>query len=152
MKLYLDSCCYNRPYDDQTQERIHLEAEAVLAIISKTKENNDEIIGSAALDFELQQITDNEKQEKVEDFYEQAIDRKVEYSNAIFERVKELSKQTNIRTLDRFHLCFAENAGVDILLTTDDKFEKACLKLNLNMKIINPLDFLMEAIRNEYNN
>jgi hypothetical protein len=24
MKLYLDSCCYNRPYDDQTQKRIHL--------------------------------------------------------------------------------------------------------------------------------
>jgi hypothetical protein len=23
MKLYLDNCCYNRPYDDQTQERIH---------------------------------------------------------------------------------------------------------------------------------
>jgi hypothetical protein len=35
MKLYLDNCCYNRPYDDQTQERIHLEGEAVLAIISQ---------------------------------------------------------------------------------------------------------------------
>jgi hypothetical protein len=42
MKLYLDSCCYNRPYDDQTQERIHLEGEAVLAIIHKGKENNNE--------------------------------------------------------------------------------------------------------------
>jgi hypothetical protein len=37
MKLYLDSCCYNRPYDDQTQERIHLEGEAVLAIIHRGK-------------------------------------------------------------------------------------------------------------------
>jgi hypothetical protein len=49
-------------------------------------------------------------------------------------------------------LCFAENAGVDVLLTTDDKFEKACSKLNLNMKVINPLDLLMEAVRNEYDN
>ena len=52
MKLYLDNCCYNRPYDDQTQERIHLEGEAVLAIINKCKQNNDEIIGSPVLDIE----------------------------------------------------------------------------------------------------
>lgn len=33
MKLYLDNCCYNRPFDDQTQDRIHLESEAVLALL-----------------------------------------------------------------------------------------------------------------------
>lgn len=26
MTVYLDNCCYNRPFDDQTQERIHLES------------------------------------------------------------------------------------------------------------------------------
>jgi hypothetical protein len=41
MKLYLDNCCYNRPYDDQTQERIHLEGEAVLVIINKYKQNEN---------------------------------------------------------------------------------------------------------------
>jgi predicted nucleic acid-binding protein len=45
-----------------------------------------------------------------------------------------LSKGTIIRTLDRFHLAFAENANVDVLLTTDDKFEKACSKINLKGK------------------
>jgi predicted nucleic acid-binding protein len=151
MKLYLDSCCYNRPYDDQTQERIHLEGEAVLAIIHKVRENNDEIIGSPVLDFELKQITDNEKQEKVKDFYEQTIDKEIGYNDDIFKRIKELAEQTNIRTLDRFHLCFAENAGVNVLLTTDDKFEKACSKLNLNVRVMNPLNFLMEVIKNENN-
>lgn len=33
MKVYLDNCCYNRPFDDQTQERIHLESEAILMIL-----------------------------------------------------------------------------------------------------------------------
>lgn len=28
MKIYLGSCCYNRPFDDLTQERIYLESEA----------------------------------------------------------------------------------------------------------------------------
>jgi predicted nucleic acid-binding protein len=150
MKLYLDSCCYNRPYDDQTQERVHLEGEAVLAIIYKRKENNNEIIGSPALDFELKQIADSEKQEKVKDFYEQTINKEIGYNSGIYKRVKELSEQTNIRALDRFHLCFAESAGADVLLTTDDKFEQACARLHLNVRVMNPLNFLMEAIRNEY--
>ncbi len=34
MKIYLDVCCFNRPFDDQTQEKIHLEAEAVFIILS----------------------------------------------------------------------------------------------------------------------
>lgn len=32
MKVYLDNCCYNRPYDDQTQIRISLETQAKLYI------------------------------------------------------------------------------------------------------------------------
>jgi predicted nucleic acid-binding protein len=150
MKLYLDNCCYNRPYDDQSYERIHLEEEAVLAIINKCEQAGNEIIGSPALDIEIEQIENIEKQEKVKNFYEQTIYKKIEYNSGILKRVKELSEQSNIRTLDRFHLSFAEYAGVDVLLTTDDKFEKVCSKLNLNIKVINPLKFLLEAMRNEH--
>ena len=28
MRVYLDNCCYNRPYDEQVQLRIRLETEA----------------------------------------------------------------------------------------------------------------------------
>lgn len=30
--IYLDNCCYNRPYDDQSQIRINLETQAKLYI------------------------------------------------------------------------------------------------------------------------
>jgi hypothetical protein len=33
----------------------------------------------------------------------------------------------------------------------DDKFEKACLKLNLNIKVLNPRKYLTEGIKNEHN-
>jgi predicted nucleic acid-binding protein len=148
MKLYLDNCCFNRPYDDQTQERIHLEGEAILAIINKCERNNDEIIGSPVLDFEVGQASNIEKCDKVKNLYEQTINRKFEYNMNILKRVKELSKATTIRALDRFHLAFAENANVDVLLTTDDKFEKACSKIHLKIKVMNPLNFLLEAMEN----
>ena len=146
MKLYLDNCCYNRPYDDQTQEKIHMEGEAILTIINRCKQNMNEIIGSPVLDLEIDQIDDIEKREKVKNFYDQTITKKVDYTIKILERVRELSEQTNVRTLDRFHLSFAEISEVDILLTTDTKFEKACSKLNLKIKIMNPLKYLMEVM------
>jgi hypothetical protein len=32
MRIYLDNCCFNRPFDNQTQLKIHLETEAKLFI------------------------------------------------------------------------------------------------------------------------
>jgi len=150
MKLYLDSCCYNRPYDDQSQENIHLEGEAVLAIINRCRQNNDVIIGSSALDFEINNTADTEKREKVKYFYNKSITTKIDYTTEILKRAQDYKKNTGIRTLDIFHLSFAEYCNVDILLTTDIKFEKACSKLDLKIKVLNPLKYLLEVL-NENN-
>ena len=32
MRLYLDNCCFNRPFDDQSQLKVRLETEAKLFI------------------------------------------------------------------------------------------------------------------------
>ena len=37
IKIYLDNCCYNRPFDDQTYLKISLEAQAKLQIQSDIK-------------------------------------------------------------------------------------------------------------------
>ena len=52
MKIYLDMCCFNRPYDDQTQARIHLETEAKLLLQQKVKDAECDLIWSSVLDFE----------------------------------------------------------------------------------------------------
>ncbi len=43
MKLYLDTCCLNRPLDDKSQALVAVEAEAVLAILlfKKAPSQND---------------------------------------------------------------------------------------------------------------
>ena len=33
IKIYLDSCCFNRPFDELSQDRGRLESEAVLTIL-----------------------------------------------------------------------------------------------------------------------
>jgi hypothetical protein len=52
--IYLDVCCLNRPFDDQTQERIRLEAEAVLRILVKFQRGDWQLLGSEAFDDELE--------------------------------------------------------------------------------------------------
>lgn len=61
MKIYMDCCCYNRPFDDLNQERIKIESEAIMAIINRSRAGESEIIGSEILDLEIDQIRDPEK-------------------------------------------------------------------------------------------
>ena len=52
MRIYLDNCCYNRPYDDQSQMRIHQEAEAKLYIQDMVSCGQLELVTSFMLDYE----------------------------------------------------------------------------------------------------
>lgn len=55
VRLYLDACCLNRPFDDQTQVRIRLEAEAILLILFQIYAYGWEWIGSEVLSYEIDQ-------------------------------------------------------------------------------------------------
>ena len=149
MKLYFDVCCYSRFYDDQTRVKIYMESEAILNIINLSRKNNDGIAGSPAIDLEIDRIDNAEKREKIKFFYSQTITEKIDYTGNVLKRVKDLSEHTKLKTLDSFHLSFAENCNADILLTTDVKFEKACSKMNLKIRVMNPIKFIMEVMQDD---
>ena len=46
MRVYLDNCCYNRPFDDQNQLRIALESAAKLAIQAQMRSGEIEYVWS----------------------------------------------------------------------------------------------------------
>jgi len=52
MKIYLDACCLNRPFDDQSQARIRVESEIIIFILSRIYEKEWEWIGSFLQQFE----------------------------------------------------------------------------------------------------
>jgi len=149
MKIYLDCCCYNRPFDDQTQEKIRIESEVILTIINMFRQNNCEIVGSSALDIEIEQIKDIAKKEKVKIFYEQTITQKMKITDDILKKMQEMSEEVNIKKFDLLHLLLAENANANVLLTTDDKFEKASSKLNPKVKVLNPIKYFLEIMQND---
>jgi hypothetical protein len=52
MLLYLDNCCFNRPFDDQKQIRIRIETEAKLYIQEKIISGEFELAWSYILEYE----------------------------------------------------------------------------------------------------
>ena len=69
MIIYLDNCCYNRPFDDQTQERIHLESEVILAVLKMGQMKQAVIAGSDILELEMRRMQDENKKRKVLELY-----------------------------------------------------------------------------------
>ena len=137
-KIYLDICCFNRPYDNQKQLRIKLESEAKLFIQSLIVNKKLELIWSFALDFENSRNPYVAKQNAISDF--------AKHSNVfVFENEEilknaEIIKQHNIKELDALHIACAIYTKSDYFITTDDRI----LKYNdSRIKIINPLDFII---------
>lgn len=52
MKLYLDNCVFNRPFDDQSNIKILLEAEAKLKVQENIRLGLYELVWSYILDYE----------------------------------------------------------------------------------------------------
>lgn len=145
MKIYLDNCCYNRPFDDQTQERIHLESEAILTVLQRGQSGIYTIVGSDVLQLEIERMHDVVKKQQVKDLYKVS-DTHILYTKEIKERAKEVRKQSKIKTFDSLHIASAEMGEVDVMLTTDDKLEKMSGKLDLKIRVMNPLKFAWEVI------
>ena len=146
MKIYLDVCCLNRPFDDQTQDRIRLESEAIISIFSHHENKSWEIIGSDIITFEVNQIPDPSRKEKVQNISKN-LPPHVKINQEITIRAKEL-KLLNIKALDALHISTAENAGADVFLTTDNKLINKYRK-HPNLFFIairNPLNWITEMI------
>ena len=144
MKIYFDSCCYNRPFDDDSQDRIKLESDSILAIAARAYLSDSEIVGSAALIMELSNISDEVRKENVAAMYRIATGY-VKRDETVIERALQLQKE-GMHPMDSMHVALAEKAQA-VFLTVDDKLLKICNRLKI--KAMNPIDFLKEVIQNE---
>lgn len=151
-KIYLDACCLNRPFDDPTQPRIYLEAQAVITILSQCQSGTWKLINSSALIAESNQTPDLERLENVKKLLSIA-KIKVISSPFIENRATQLQK-LGFSSYDATHIASAERSQADVFLTTDDRLIKKA-KTNsqlINIKINNPVQWLAEVTQAEENN
>jgi predicted nucleic acid-binding protein len=146
VRIYLDACCLNRPFDNQLQARIRLESEAVLVILQRANQGDWTLLTSEALEFELNQIPDPQRRARTLEIIS-TIKERAKIGTSEASRAKLLQETCGIRALDALHLACAEALRADIFLTTDDRLLRAMHRGKLNsisLFVGNPLTWLTD--------
>lgn len=144
MRIYLDTCCFSRPLDDQKQLRVKLESQAILHIVKHAARGEWTIIGSDAVNAEIAAIRDAERRLAAGTLAGFA----TEYVHTKPDRIGRGSvlERMGFGVYDSLHIACAEAAGADVLLTTDDALIRRARRLQdeVAVRVANPLTWLKE--------
>ncbi len=141
LRVYLDNCCYNRPFDDQSSKKILFETEAKLFIQEKIKLGELELVWSFILDYENNQNMDSRRKEEIFKFEK--------YSKVYFigtndtQILSEKLYSYGIKKKDSIHLASAIETNCDYFITTDIGIIKKKSFFS-EIAIINPIDFIIQ--------
>ena len=141
MRVYLDNCCYNRPFDPQTQTRIKIETVSKLAVQLLMATRRIEYVWSAILDYEVSFNPSKKRRATIRRWIPEAA-QFVMLSEEIRSRALEIRK-LGVKEKDSLHLACAEYAGCDWFLTTDDGILKKA-KGKVGVRVGSPVEYIME--------
>jgi len=139
MKVYLDNCAYNRPFDDQADLVVRLESEAKLHIQSLIREKKLELVWSFVLDYENSRNPFLDKQEQIGAWRHSAAEDCI-----LTEQIREEAKalmQLGLKQADAAHLACAISTNADYFITTDKKVLRTKVE---GIKVVNPIAFVQE--------
>lgn len=140
--VYLDACCLNRPFDDQCQERIRLESEAIYLVFRRIRARQAVWIGSDVLDYELRNTADESRRRRLL-LLARWISSSQPLQPSIVQRAESL-EVLGFKDVDALHLASAEAARVDVFLTTDDRLLRRARRHQsaLAPRVVNPLNWI----------
>jgi hypothetical protein len=140
LKIYLDNCTYNRPFDDQSYMKIRLETESKLYIQSGIREGKYLLVWSYMMDYENNDSPYDEKRNAVSLWKEIAVEHcpSSEDIVALGHRLMELG----LKSKDSLHVACAITCGCDYFITTDKRLFSKTVP---NIRIINPVEFVRET-------
>ena len=125
MKIYMDNCCYNRPYDEQSQMRIYLETQAKLHIQDMIRREKIELVTSYILDFENSNNRSMQKKLAIQKFMNEYATLYVSNRNEKdITKLAEAIMETGIKEKDAYHVACAVIAECNYFVTTDDRLLK----------------------------
>ena len=117
--VYLDVCCFRRPFDDAAIDRVRREAEAVAAILDAAEAGTFQLVRSPAHDFENER-NPREDRRLATRLWLDAATALATASAAVRARAGELAG-LGFGPLDALHLAFAEQSAARWFVTIDDR-------------------------------
>ena len=143
MRIYLNMCCYNRPYDYQAQTRIALESQAKLHIQSMIKEGRYDLVSSYTLDYEVSRNPFDMRRSSIQSFIASSIKAYVSIEReAVIGPLASEIMETGVKEKDALHLASAIYACCTYFISTDIRL----LKYKTDrIKLVTPVEFIMET-------
>ena len=147
LRIYLDVCCFNRPFDDCRQDRIRLESEAVKAIVQRIERGLWEGVLSPVILFEVSKMSDKDRAIEV-GLMVTKMRATVDLTNAIHKRARYL-EELGFGGIDALHLACAESSKADVFLTTDDRLRKRAARSQqiIEIEVENPLRWFEREVQ-----
>jgi len=142
MKIYLDNCCFNRPFDDQSKLRIRLETEAKLQIQDDIRLGTYKLVWSYILDYENIKNPFQERQEQIAKWQKRSSEDIVEDEEVL--RIAVIINKHGIKEIDSLHIACAIKAKANYFLTTDDGILKKSTLID-EIQITDPIGFIKEV-------
>jgi predicted nucleic acid-binding protein len=139
MRIYLDHCAYNRPFDDQSNVKNQLETTAKLYIQKQIKQEKYDLVWSYMSDFENNKNPNIENKNSIQQ-WEKIAKYKCKSSENILKRGKQI-EQLKIRSNDALHISCAIESQCEYFITTDRGLTNKTMG---EIKIINPIEFVLE--------
>ena len=140
MRLYIDLSCFNRPLDDQGQERIRRETQAVLDVLRRIIEGSDTLMWSWVFSFENDKHPKPDRRDEIA-IWEARSERSIAVNADLEERTRQIADQ-GIPAPDAAHLASAEAGGAEIMLTCDDVVLRRAPRLGLALTGSKPCGIL----------
>jgi len=141
IRLYLDNCCFNRPFDDQLQLKIKLETDSKLFIQQELLAGKYELAWSYVLDYEIEINPFEERKERFKQWKNIAKYFCAEEEIILLEAEKLAAMKFKI--IDALHISAAKFLHCDYIITTDRKMLN---KEVPGILIVNPIDFLQREV------
>lgn len=144
VKVYLDTCVWGRPFDDQANEDIKEETAAFFEILLDIDYGNLEVVASDVLFAELEDISDEAKRDKIKRLTLKAMSYSVQLDEKIKEVAQKIERACKTYGADSLHLASAMAGDVGHFITTDYEMlrKKRCIKQKIGIDVINPIDFM----------
>ncbi len=146
LKIYLDTCCYSRPYDDKRQLQIFREVSAIETILGYLRIRQWHWIASEVIVFEVNRNPNLTQREDIKKLLRNA--HQYVSVGAAEELRSEQLESFGFKPLDALHIACAENADADILLTTDKRMLSRAKNYHfqLRVRVENPHIWLQEVL------
>ena len=141
MRVYLDNCCFNRPFDDQSPLSIRLETEAKLYVQDQIKSGALSLGWSYILDYENAANPCEERRAEIQR-WEKLADCRTQENPEIISLMKN-GVQIGLKPLDALHVACAMVLECEVFLTVDKGILRKALMVE-GIRVMSPIDFLME--------